>query len=210
MLSQRLLQVSKMIKKSAKVLDVGTDHAYLPIYLKKNKLCKSVCASDVSQNALDIAKKNLIKYDMDIKLYLSDGLENIKEDYDTITLCGMGTSTIVKILDGKKLPDNIIISSNNDLVKLRKYMNSIGYKIVDEQVVYENKKYYDIISYEKGKEKLNYKEVLLGKSNDIKYYKYLYNKEKEIFRKCRLSQKFKKIKNLLVLKKWSIEKKRGY
>ena len=208
MLSRRLMQVSKMIKKNAKVLDVGTDHAYLPIYLKKNKLCKNVCASDVSQNALDIAKKNLIKYDMDINLYLSDGLDNIKEDYDTITLCGMGTSTIVKILEDKKLPDNIIVSSNNDLVKLRKYMNSIGYKITDEKVIYENKKYYDIISYEKGEEKLSYKEVLLGKSDDKKYYKYLYEKEKVIFSKCRLGQKLKKIKKLLILKKYSTEKKK--
>ena len=58
------------------------------------------------------------------------------------------------ILKSGYLPENIIISSNNDLYTLRNYLNSIEYKINKEIIVYENGKYYDIISYEKGKENL--------------------------------------------------------
>ena len=157
MKSLRLLAIASLIDKGSSVLDVGTDHVYLPIILSQNKKCKSIIASDVSSNALKIAKDNLKKYHIDdVKLILSNGLDSINEDYDTIVLAGMGTSTIIKILENKKLPNTLIISSNNDLYKLRKFMNKIKYKIKEEIVILEKNKYYDIIKYQKGNEKLSY------------------------------------------------------
>ena len=108
----------------------------------------------------------------------------------------MGTYTIIDILKSGYLPKNIIISSNNDLYTLRCYLNSINYKIIKEIVIYENEKYYDIISYEKGQEKLSYYQKLYGKSNDKKYFKYLLHKETYIFKK---SKNFKTLKNIIYL-----------
>ena len=108
----------------------------------------------------------------------------------------MGTYTIIDILKSGYLPKNIIISSNNDLYTLRCYLNSINYKIIKEIVIYENGKYYDIISYEKGQEKLSYYQKLYGKSNDKKYFKYLLHKETYIFKK---SKNFKTLKNIGLL-----------
>ena len=151
MKSLRLLAIASLIDKGSSVLDVGTDHAYLPIFLSQNKKCKSIIASDVSSNALKMAKDNLKKYHInDVKLILSNGLDSINEEYDTIVLAGMGTSTIIKILENKKLLNTLIISSNNDLYKLRKFMNKIKYKIKEEIVILEKNKYYDIIKYQKG------------------------------------------------------------
>ena len=80
-------------------------------------------------------RKNLKKYNVkNVKLVLSDGLENITETYDVITISGMGTSTILKILNNKNLPNNLIISSNNDLHLLRKSMNEKGYTIKQEDL----------------------------------------------------------------------------
>lgn len=200
MKSLRLLAIASLIDKGSSVLDVGTDHAYLPIILSQNKKCKSIIASDVSSNALKIAKDNLKKYHIDdVKLILSNGLDSINEDYDTIVLAGMGTSTIIKILENKKLPNTLIISSNNDLYKLRKFMNKIKYKIKEEIVILEKNKYYDIIKYQKGNEKLSYFKKMYGKSNDKKYYKYLLTKEKNIFKKVNLFKKLNLLKNIIYL-----------
>ena len=200
MKSLRLLAIASLIDKGSSVLDVGTDHAYLPIFLSQNKKCKSIIASDVSSNALKIAKDNLKKYHIDdVKLILSNGLDSINEDYDTIVLAGMGTSTIIKILENKKLPNTLIISSNNDLYKLRKFMNKIKYKIKEEIVILEKNKYYDIIKYQKGNEKLSYFKKMYGKSNDKKYYKYLLANEKFIFKKVNLFKKLNLLKNIIYL-----------
>lgn len=205
MLSKRLLTVAAFIKKGDIVLDVGTDHGYLPIYLRKEEISPQVIASDISENALASAKENVKKYGVDnIELIVSDGLEKITHKYDVLTISGMGTNTIIHILNGKKLPNKIILSSNNNLYELRCYMNKIGYKIIGEVISYDKGKYYDIISYVKGKEHLSYIKKLYGKSNDKQYFKYLLNKEKEIFKKVNLKNKLKKIFKLLVLKIKSI------
>lgn len=196
-ISPRLLEIAKLVPKNSCVLDIGTDHAYLPIYLSKNSICKNIIASDISENALESGRKNLKKYNVkNVKLVLSDGLENINDIYDVITISGMGTNTILKILNNDKLPNNIVISSNNDLCLLRKNMNDKGYFIKNEIAIKDANKYYDIILYEKGKENLSYYQLLYGKSKNKDYYKYLLSKEKYIFNK---SKKINHLKNIVYL-----------
>ena len=117
MKSKRLLEIAKYVDINDSILDVGCDHAYLSIYLKKNNLCKNVIASDISKNALEYAQKNIAKAKLDINTYVSDGLNNITEFYDTVIISGMGTNTILHILDYKELPNKLIISSQNELYK---------------------------------------------------------------------------------------------
>ena len=201
MFSLRLKTIASLVKKDAKVLDIGTDHAYLPIFLYKNNLCQKVIASDVSASALANAKANVEKYKADIKLYLSDGLNDIKDDYDTIIISGMGTLSIINILKNRELPNDLIISSNNNLYELRMFMNKIGYKIKDEVIVKDMGKYYDIIVYEKGTEKLSDTILRFGKSGSKEYYKYLYEKELEIYQHLNFKNKLKKRRNLKKLQK---------
>ena len=201
MLSLRLKTIASLVKHDALVLDIGTDHAYLPIFLQKNNLCKKVIASDISPNALENAKANVLKYNADIKLYLSDGLDNIDDSYDTIIISGMGTMNIINILKDHELPDNIILSSNNNMYELRCFMNNIGYKITNELIVKDNDKYYDIVSYEKGHEKLKDIYLRYGRSGNKEYYQYLYKKELEIYKGLSFKNKLKKRHNLNMLKK---------
>ena len=199
------MAIANLVKKNAIALDVGTDHAYLPIYLSQNKIAKKIIATDISQNALDGAQKNIEKANIkDITLICTDGLNGIETIYDTLIISGMGASRIIGILDNHNLPDNIILSANNDYYKLRKYMNKIGYKIVKETVILENEKYYDIISYEKGKERLANIKLKYGISKDKDYYKYLYQKQKDIFKKVGFLKKIIIIKELIILKRLSI------
>lgn len=181
----RIKAIASLVDNDALVVDIGTDHAYLPIYLYENDITKNIVASDISSNALLFAKNNLEKHNLrgKIKLVVSDGFKNLDECFDIAIISGVGTETIKKILDNEVLPNKLILSSHKNVSDLRKYMFKIGYKIEKEIIVYENNIYYNIIKYVKGKDNLSKYDLLVGLSNDINYKKHLLNKYKEIYEK---------------------------
>ena len=181
----RIEAIASLVDNDALVVDIGTDHAYLPIYLYENDITKNIVASDISSNALLFAKNNLEKHNLSskIKLVVSDGFKNLDECFDIAIISGVGTETIKKILDNEVLPNKLILSSHKNVSDLREYMFKIGYKIEKEIIVYENNIYYNIIKYVKGKDNLSKYDLLLSLSNDINYKKHLLNKYKEIYEK---------------------------
>lgn len=181
----RIETIASLVDNDALVVDIGTDHAYLPIYLYENDITKNIVASDISSNALLFAKNNLEKHNLSgkIKLVVSDGFKNLDECFDIAIISGVGTETIKKILDNEVLPNKLILSSHKNVSDLREYMFKIGYKIEKEIIVYENNIYYNIIKYIKGKDNLSKYDLLVGLSNDINYKKHLLNKYKEIYEK---------------------------
>lgn len=181
----RIKAIASLVDNDALVVDIGTDHAYLPIYLYENDITKNIVASDISSNALLFAKSNLEKHNLSgkIKLVVSDGFKNLDECFDIAIISGVGTETIKKILDNEVLPNKLILSSHKNVSDLREYMFKIGYKIEKEIIVYENNIYYNIIKYVKGKDNLSKYDLLVGLSNDINYKKHLLKKYKEIYEK---------------------------
>ena len=181
----RIEAIASLVDNDALVVDIGTDHAYLPIYLYENDITKNIVASDISSNALLFAKNNLEKHNLrgKIKLVVSDGFKNLDECFDIAIISGVGTETIKKILDNEVLPNKLILSSHKNVSDLREYMFKIGYKIEKEIIVYENNIYYNIIKYVKEKDNLRKYDLLVGLSNDINYKKHLLNKYKEIYEK---------------------------
>lgn len=196
--SLKLKAIAFFIETNDKVVDIGCDHAYLDIYLSQNNLCKTIIASDINKNALNNAIKNINKYGISqkIKCVLSDGLDNINpKDIDTIVIAGMGTKTIKHILNNKDKLKNIkkiILSSNNDHYSLRKYMQKNNFMLIEEKIIYEKKHYYIISKYAKGKQKLKKKELMFGfyKKENLKYYKYMFEENKQILKKIPIT-KFK-------------------
>ena len=177
-ISKRLKTIASLVTPQKKVIDIGTDHAYLPIYLYLNNITKNITASDISPQVLEISLNNLQKYNLEKKINLikSDGFRNVDGIFDIAVITGMGTYTIINILNTKNIPDTLIIQSNNDYYLLRKHLNYLGYKIEKEIALYENKHYYIIIKFIKEKEFLTDEELLFGKSNNLQYYDYLKNK----------------------------------
>ena len=130
-LSKRLQVLADFVESSDYVVDIGCDHGLLSIYLKENKKCMNIIASDINENALKNAVINIKKRNLNIETVLSDGLEKIDiEKVNTIIISGMGTSTILHILEDKdklKGINKIIIQSNNNHDILRFKLNEIGY-----------------------------------------------------------------------------------
>lgn len=183
----RIKALASLVDKDSRLVDIGTDHALLPIYLYENEITKKVTGSDISSNALEFAKNNLKKHNLSdkIKLIVSDGFTNLNDEYDTAVISGMGTDTIKKILDRENLPKKLIISSHKNVDKLRLFMNKKGYKIIKEITLKDNDIYYDMIKYEKGVETLSNYDILVGKSNDTEYKLYILDKYKRIYKKSK-------------------------
>ena len=114
-ISNRLEALTFFVPYNSKVIDVGTDHALLPIYLIENDLvCNPIIASDNKYGPLETAKKNIAMYDLQskISLCLSDGLKEVESDFDCVIIAGMGGSLISKILN----------DSNDKLLKYFKFL----------------------------------------------------------------------------------------
>lgn len=183
MQSKRLEAIISFLSSEDKLIDVGTDHGYIPIIMAK-KNAKTILATDIHKDALEMAKSNIKRYGLEniIKTELADGLKNINITlYDTLVIAGMGTSTIINILsnaDNLKPFKKIILQSNNEHEKLRIFMNKKSYTLKYEKIVLERNKYYVIMVYEKGKQSLTKEELFLGLYNiqNREYYQFLANK----------------------------------
>ena len=179
----RIETIYSLIDKNDIVVDVGCDQAKLGIMLAKTNI-KSI-ASDISINVINRAKEDINKLGLSeyIDLRVSNGLSNIKNgEADTLVLSGMGTHTILEILNNTNLRfKKIITISNNYHDILRTKMNDLNYKIDKEIIIKENNKYYNLIEFIEGNNILTRKEILLGKNHkDISLYNeyldYLRNK----------------------------------
>ena len=185
-ISKKLKAIADLVD-TKRVIDVGCDHGYLDIYLTLYKNCTCI-ASDISSNAIKSCRENISKYNLNDKIetIITDGINNIKiNKEDTIVISGMGTNTIIDILSNKELSDTIIISSNNHLEELRRFMISIGYYIFDEVYVLEHGIHYVIIKFIKGNKSYNDYDYILGPIaiKDNNYKKYILNHYKEILSK---------------------------
>lgn len=183
-LSKRLQAVATLVDIKSRVIDVGCDHAYLDIYLTQNNDNKCI-ATDINKNALEIAKKNIKKYNLEDKIEtkLTNGLTDIKvKDNDNIVISGMGTYTILEILKTNNLSNTLIISSNNNIDILRKEVINLGYYIDSEIFIIDKNKPYIIIKFIKGIKKYSKLDILLGPilKNNIEYKKYIIKKYKNI------------------------------
>lgn len=181
-LSKRLKAITNFASDNSKIIDIGCDHALLDIYLYENLKNSTIIASDIHEGAVKQAFRNLKKYNLDgkIDLRLGDGLDVIeKGEVDTIIISGMGFYTIEDILTNpEKLEgiNNIIIQSNTDIVKLRKFVIKLGFKIEKEALVKDKDIIYTVIKFVKGNEKYSYDEIYFGprilENKDELFYEY--------------------------------------
>ena len=167
-ISKRLQAISEFINDKEKIIDIGCDHALLDIYLMENRKGLKLIASDIHEGAYNSALKNIKKYEMEnkIKLRLGDGLSVLKKnEADTIIIAGMGYNNIIKILSDEEKMLNInkiVIQSNTDIVKLRKKVITLGFRINREVLVKDKDIVYTVIEFLRGHEKYSYNEIYFG------------------------------------------------
>ncbi len=192
-LSKRLLCAASFVRKGDFVADVGTDHAYLPIYLYTSGIVKGAVVSDINQGPIDRAKNNIRDYSCESAIIpiLSDGLCKIDEfSPDTVFILGMGGELIVNIISKaewlKNRKTRLVLQPMTHAEILRAYLFDNGFEIVEETLV-DDGKIYQITAAEYTGNKIHATplELLFGKINLVRADKLLLdalNKELSVLR----------------------------
>lgn len=171
-LDKRLSAVADLVRKDKIFADVGTDHAYLPVYLIEKKIISKAIASDLRVGPLKNAKATVNAHNLSgqIELRLSDGLDCFKEnEVQEIAVAGMGgllISEIIERTDWLKNKDvHLILQPMTHVEELRKMLYSNGFSIEKECVAKEGNKLYIVLSVYYSGKKTDYTDLdlIVGK-----------------------------------------------
>lgn len=170
-LTERLKTIADVIDNCNIIADIGTDHGYIPIFCVKNNMAKGAIACDVNMGPLKIAQENIKKYNLEkcITTRLSDGLMELKKgEADVVVIAGMGGLLIRDIIEaGKsKITDStlMLIQPMIAPAELRSFLFENGFNIIDEYVVREENKFYNIFAVKKGNVKPTEENIFIGKN----------------------------------------------
>ena len=157
-LSKRLATVGDLIPRGSRLADIGSDHAYLPVALMLENKLSFAMAGEVVEGPYQSAKTQVSKSNLTDKIIvrLANGLDAIEpeDQIDVISICGMGGTLIRDILEaGRKKSFNrkerLVLQPNIGEPTLRRWLMANDYSIIDETIVEENRKLYEIIVAEK-------------------------------------------------------------
>ena len=160
MITPRFRKILELIPNCNTVADIGTDHAYIPVYIVNKGEAKKAIAMDLREGPLKRAEATVVKYNAKDKteLRLSDGLEKLSPDEaDVIVIAGMGGLLINEILEknAKKHKNALfVLQPMTAEVEVRKYLEDNGFVIVDERLAREDNKIYQVMSVRFGKMKI--------------------------------------------------------
>jgi tRNA (adenine22-N1)-methyltransferase len=152
-LSTRLERVAAQVPEGARLADIGSDHGYLPVALLRRGVIAAAVAGEVAMTPFRAAERTVREnaQDLPITVRLADGLAAIEpEDGITaVSICGMGGETIRDILEAGKArlsgQERLILQPNGGEQPLRQWLMDNGYRVISEEVLRENRFYYEII-----------------------------------------------------------------
>ena len=170
----RLRSAERYLPRGCRIADVGTDHAYLPIYLAQKGIVSHALACDINQGPIESARENIRRWGLEdvISTLQTDGLHGV-EDYapDHVLIFGMGGELIVKILSEapwlRKGNVTLILQPMTRASVLRKWLLENGFAIVGESLTFEDKYYQTVCARPSAETACDYteEELLLGRLN---------------------------------------------
>ena len=190
LLSDRLKAVAKMITPGIPVADIGCDHAYLPIYLVRENISPYVVACDVNAGPVIRAQENIEDVDLaeNIDVRQGDGLSVLTPgEVKSVVLAGMGGKLMIRIMsegeDVLEKVSEIIMEPQSDVAALRHFLQDRGFRIISENMVSEEGKFYPIIKAVHGTMDwdreiyFRYGKILLREENPVLHEFLLIEKE---------------------------------
>lgn len=155
-LSERLSAIAERIPHGARVIDVGTDHARLPVWLAQTGRAEHIYAADIRRGPLEGAARLVAETGVGSRVTLrqTDGLNGFgAEDADTVVIAGMGGETMAEILsaspwirDGVRL----LLSPQSKQDVLRRWLCGQGFTVTSEALVRDAGKIYPILEARAG------------------------------------------------------------
>lgn len=180
MLSDRLKAVAQMITPQIPVADIGCDHAYLPIYLVRENMTPYVIACDINAGPVARARENIgdVGLSDKIEVRCGDGLSPLRPgEVRSIVLAGMGGRLMAKILsegrDALEGISEIVMEPQSEVGALRHFLQDSGYRIISENMVSDESKFYPVIKAVPGEMNwdkeiyFRYGKILLREENPV-------------------------------------------
>ena len=148
-LSNRLKKIAELVDFGARVIDVGTDHGYVPNFLCEKKISRDIIATDISKNSLE--KSIELTRERENEKYIRNILANgiVKENRDNIIIAGLGGIQIAEIIlnsiEIARAAKKLILQPMQKTNILRRELNNMGFEIIDEEIIFEDDRYFEII-----------------------------------------------------------------
>lgn len=192
-LTNRLMAIASEVNACDTVIDIGTDHGYLPVYLVQKNICKNAIACDVNLAPLNSCKflVNSLSLQDSIKCVLSDGFDDIEDSFNTVIIAGMGGELISNILSRGDIEElkacSFVFNPMTHSELVRNWLYENGFTIDNDIIVPDLNHHYNIISahYTAQYVKPDIVKCFLGEIkdySDAEYFlhlkNYLVNKEK--------------------------------
>ena len=177
-LDTRLFAAAELLGTGNTLADIGSDHAFLPIYMLKNQRIAHAIITDINDMPLKNSMDHVNQYRMQnyCEFRKGSGLEIIKDgDADLISICGMGGDLIATIIkngiDTAKSAEKLVLQPMTNHALLRKNITEMGFIIIDEKMIRDRHLFYQIFSVQKGDEKQYKNEIDFEFSPLLRYNK---------------------------------------
>ncbi len=156
-LTPRLQCIAEHVPVGAALADVGTDHAYLPLYLLQQNRVSHVIGSDLRAGPLARARENAQAFGLDgqLALRLAAGLDAVApQECNVISIAGMGGETIAEILTAAPWTaegaHTLLLQPMTRIAGLRRFLRIHGYRICAEYVCQEDRRFYVVLHAQGG------------------------------------------------------------
>lgn len=156
-LTPRLQAIADRIPPGMRVVDVGTDHGYLPAWLVAQGICPSAWATDIQRGPLENARETLVREGLQaqIELRLGPGLVPMRGvSPQGIIIAGMGGILISEILEADirmaAKAELLILQPMSGFTELRRWLVTHGFRITGECLAQEGRRLYEIIIAQAG------------------------------------------------------------
>ena len=172
-ISRRLGAIADLVTQGNRLVDVGCDHGYLPVYLKLEGRIPSAIATDVAEGPLSRAREHIEQYGLGsyIETRRCDGLADVGHgEGNTLVIAGMGGPLMERILeDGRSIWDDfqeMILQPQSDIPHFRHFLLENGFHIIEEEMILEDGKFYPIMKVKRDakaeSEKWSVQEEMFG------------------------------------------------
>ena len=156
-IGDRLEAIGKLVPQGCVLADIGTDHAYLPVWLLEQGKIASAIAGDIAEGPCLAAKNTVSMHGMKgkVEVRLGSGLKVLQTgEADCIAIAGMGASTMMEILEAD-MPlaveaKRLVLQPMAGAASLRKWLIQNGWHIVAEDLVADGRHLYEIMAVERG------------------------------------------------------------
>lgn len=155
-LQPRLQLLADLVPENARLVDVGTDHGYLPVWLLCHNRIKSAIAADIGKEPLQHARRTAAQYGVTegIRFLLCNGLHGIKPgEADAVVIAGMGGETVIHILSQAPWTKDgclLLLQPMTKQESLRRWLNENGYTQLGEHLVRDKKYLYPVFPVQGG------------------------------------------------------------